>query len=96
MQKRLGDKDFVVVAVAVDEVDMVKAKNFYQQLKLENMGLYLATAENVGQSFPIDVFPASFFLDREGRVMSYLRSLADWDAPEADELVQYYKAQKSH
>ena len=93
LQQRLGDKDFEVVAIAVDEAEYQHVLSFYQRFKLERLDLYQGTAQNVGQSFPIDVFPASFFLDREGRVISYLRSLADWDAPEADQLVEQYKSQ---
>ncbi|MCW8884195.1 MAG: TlpA family protein disulfide reductase [Motiliproteus sp.] len=93
LQQRLGDEHFVVVAVAVDEESADKAKEYYRRLDIKHLDLYLATAENVGQSYPIDVFPASFFLDGEGRVHSYLRSLADWDAPEADQLVNFYKLQ---
>lgn len=92
LQQRLGDDEFEVVAVAVDQAGYEAVRGFYQRFELKHLGLYLGRAENVGQSFPIDVFPASFFLDRDGRVVSYLRSLADWDAPAADKLVEHYKA----
>ncbi len=93
LQQRQGDDDFVVVPVLVDRAGMAQAEAFYQQLDIQHLGLYEGTVENVGQSYPIDVFPASFFIDRQGRVVSFLRSLADWDAPEADQLVEHYKQQ---
>ena len=37
---------------------------------------------------PDDVLPASFFLDREGRLVRFLRSYIDWDDPRVDVLVR--------
>ena len=34
--------------------------------------------------------PASFLLDREGRVVGELRRPAEWDTPEAEALIRYY------
>ncbi|MEH6626653.1 MAG: TlpA disulfide reductase family protein [Motiliproteus sp.] len=96
LQQRQGGADFVVIALAVDRAEFAEVKAFYDKLNLNHLDLYQGEADNVSGSFPIDVFPASFFIDRDGNVLSYLRSFADWDAPEADRLVQYHKAQKTH
>lgn len=92
LQARQGDKDFEVVAVAVDRAGLEAIQGFYDRLQIRNLTLYHSTAEEFGRAYPVDVFPASFFLDREGRVLSFMRSLADWDDPAADRLIESYKA----
>lgn len=88
LQQRLGGDDFVVVAVALDRAGFDAVKAFYDELKLEHLALYTSSTEEFGRVYPVDVFPASFFLDRDGRVLSYLRSYADWDDEQADALVR--------
>ncbi|WP_210396085.1 TlpA disulfide reductase family protein [Motiliproteus sediminis] len=93
LQQRLGGDDFVVVAVALDRAGFDAVKTFYDDLKLEHLALYTSTTAEFGRVYPVDVFPASFFLDRDGRVLSYLRSYADWDDEQADEMVRRLIAQ---
>ena len=61
---------------------------FSDQLALQHLQLYLAPAEQLGKSFPVDVLPSSFFVDRQGRAMGLLRSYVEWDAPLADTLIK--------
>ncbi|HEY5716984.1 MAG TPA: TlpA disulfide reductase family protein [Motiliproteus sp.] len=92
LQQRMGGDRFEVVAVAVDRAGIAAARSFYQQQDIQHMQLYTSTAEEFGLAFPLDVFPASFFIDAEGKVLSYMRSFADWDDPRADAKINGYLA----
>ena len=54
----------------------------------EHLELYTDPANGLGSFFPIDVLPASFMIDRQGRVVSVLRSYVDWDDPAAAEMIR--------
>ena len=86
LQQRLGGKDFQVVAVSLDQGGASQAQPFFDRLGIEHLTLYLDPRSRVGHYFPIDVLPANFIIDRQGRVSHYLRSYVDWDAPEVDTL----------
>ncbi len=86
LQKRLGDKDFAVVAVSLDKDPQAAREMFLEKLSIENLELYIEPVEQIGRFFPVDVLPANFIIDKEGQAIGMLRSYADWDAPEADAL----------
>ena len=52
-----------------------------------HLGLYADPARDLGTVLPDDVLPASFFVDRDGNVISFLRSYVDWDDPRVDAYV---------
>ncbi len=87
LQQRLGSDSFEVVAVALDQRGYTGAREFYDKLKIEHLQLYHGSAEAFAEEFPVDVFPANFLIDSEGRVLSFLRSYADWDAPAAENMI---------
>lgn len=90
LQQRLGSEHFEVVAVALDRAGFEGASSYYQRLGIEYLGLYTGSKLNFSYEFPVDVFPANFFIDPQGRVLSFLRSYVDWDDPAADRLIQQY------
>lgn len=87
MQQRLGDEDFVVVAVSLDSDHDLARKLFIDRLAIEHLKLYLEPVEQISRFFPVDVLPASFIIDRKGQAMGLLRSYVDWDDPQADTLI---------
>lgn len=88
LQQRLGSDDFVVVAVSIDSDAEEARKMFVDRLSMKHLQLYIEPAEQVGKYFPVDVLPASFFIDRQGRAMGLLRSYVEWDDPLADKLIE--------
>lgn len=88
LQQRLGGDDFEVVVVSIDSDPELARQMFSDQLSLEHLQLYLAPAEQLGKSFPVDVLPSSFFVDRQGQAMGLLRSYVEWDAALADTLIK--------
>lgn len=88
LQDRLGSDEFVVVTVSVDDNLELAQKVFIDQLSLANLKLYIEPVEQLGKSFPVDVIPANFFINRQGQAMGVLRSFVHWDATEVDQLVK--------
>ena len=86
LQARLGGEDFAVVAVSLDEGGTAQAAPFFERLGIEHLALYADPNASLKQFFPIDVLPANFILDRQGRVTHFLRSYVDWDGPDVDRL----------
>ena len=88
LQQRLGSEEFVVVAVSVDRDPELARKLFVDRLALAHLEFYAEAPERLGKTFPLDVLPSNFIIDREGRAIGMLRSYVDWDSPAADEFVQ--------
>jgi thiol-disulfide isomerase/thioredoxin len=84
LQGRLGGDDFAVVTLALDVGGAAEAAPFFARLGIRHLTLYVDPERRIGELLPDDVLPASFFLDREGRVVSFLRSYVDWDDPRVD------------
>jgi thiol-disulfide isomerase/thioredoxin len=85
---RFADEPFAVVTLALDQGGALQAAPFFERLGIANLVLYVDPARAIGEVLPDDVLPASFFIDREGRVVSYLRSYVDWDDASADRLIR--------
>jgi thiol-disulfide isomerase/thioredoxin len=88
LQQRLGNEDFVVVTVSVDHDPGPAHDLFTGRLALANLDFYFELPERLGKTFPLDVLPTNFIIDREGRAIGMLRSYVDWDSPAADEFVK--------
>ncbi|RDE22585.1 TlpA family protein disulfide reductase [Motiliproteus coralliicola] len=95
LQQRLGSERFEVVAVALDRSGYEGAKAYYQRLGVEHLELYTGSKLAFSYEFPVDVFPSSFFIDSQGRVLSFLRSYVEWDDPAADRMIREYLANSS-
>jgi len=87
LQARLGGDDFTVVAVSLDAGGAPVAAPFYERLEIRHLGLYADPSRVIGTVLPDDVLPATFMVDRDGRVVSFLRSYVDWDDPSADAMI---------
>lgn len=88
LQQRLGGEEFVVVAVSVDRDPEIARKLFLDKLSLSQLKFYVEPPERLGKTFPLDVLPSNFIIDREGRAIGMLRSYVDWSSPAADEFVR--------
>jgi len=83
LQKTFGGKHFEVVAVSIDQQGAEPSIKMLKRLGIKNLDFYYAKPKAVGRSLPVDVLPASFIIDREGRLIRYVRSYINWDSPEA-------------
>ena len=94
LQARFADRDFVILPISIDEEGLEIVKPYYERLKLDNLGIYNDASKAMGAYFPLDVVPANFIIDRDGKAVSFLRSYVEWDDPEVDEMINFYLHQK--
>lgn len=87
LQAKFGKEDFVVLPISLDREGRPVVEAFYQRFGIRHLGMYLDPGLSIEVAFPIDVLPANFLFDREGRVTGYVRSYIDWEAPEAEALI---------
>jgi thiol-disulfide isomerase/thioredoxin len=88
LQGKLGGESFMVLTLSLDRVGRKTVEKFFRRLKINHLSLFVDPGHATSAAFPIDVLPATFVLDREGRMVSFLRSYADWDAPEAADMIR--------
>jgi thiol-disulfide isomerase/thioredoxin len=88
LQAKIGKEDFVVLPISLDRGGRPVVEAFYRKLDIRHLGIYLDPELSVQKAFPIDVLPANFLVNRDGRVTGFLRSYVDWDAPEAAAVIR--------
>lgn len=88
LQGKFDKADFVVVPLSLDKQGLSKVEPFYKRHELQNLDIYLDPELKIEQGFPVDVLPANFLFDRQGRVAGYVQNYVDWDAPEAEAMVR--------
>ena len=88
LQAKVGKEDFVVLPISLDRQGRPVVEAFYQRLGLRHLGAYLDPGLSIRAAFPIDVLPANFLVDRDGRVTGYVRSYVDWEEPEAEAMIR--------
>jgi len=93
LQKKFADSDFVVLPVSIDTKGLSVVKPFYDRLKLDNLKMYSDANAAMRVFFPVDVVPANFIINRDGMLVSFLRSYIDWDDPEVTDMVNFYLKQ---
>ena len=88
LQQRFGGEQFTVAAVSVDRSPEPARAMFVDRLALEHLDFLIGRPEQLARILPLDVLPANFIIDREGRVVGVLRSYVDWESPAAYEFVE--------
>ncbi len=81
--ERLKDVAFLCVSVGEDPQTV---RDFVERRKLK-VPVYLAL-DNIPEAFETDGIPATFILDREGRIVSQEVGSAQWDAPEVVDFLE--------
>jgi thiol-disulfide isomerase/thioredoxin len=88
LQARLGGKDFLVIALSIDREGAVPVKRFYQELKLEKMGIYVDPSGKGSRPLAIPGVPTTLLIDRQGREIARKMGPAEWDGAEMVSLVE--------
>ncbi|OUS27997.1 hypothetical protein A9Q98_08625 [Thalassotalea sp. 42_200_T64] len=79
LKDKFKDTDFVLLPISIDDEGLELVSGFYQQLDIKHLDMFIDTDKQLGKIFPVDAVPATFILNRQGKVTSYLRSYANWD-----------------
>jgi len=87
LHQKLKDKDFVMIAVSLQESAQV-VRDFFQKYKLTFTALLDSTGE-VGRWFGIRAIPTTYILDRDGKVLGAAMGARQWDNKDAIALFEY-------
>lgn len=89
LEKRLAPRGLRVLPVNVEEGDDGKtfAKKFWAAQKFE-LPSFFDTTKSVASRFQIDMLPANFVIDREGRLAFSSFGANDWTNPETVEFLE--------
>nr|WP_281721407.1 TlpA disulfide reductase family protein [Nitrosomonas nitrosa] len=81
-QKKLGGKDFEVVALSIDRDGAEAISPFFTEIGIKNLLVYFERRGTVLGKYVIVGLPTTLVIDREGREIGRATGAADWDKPE--------------
>lgn len=82
LQAKLGGPGFEVVALSIDRGGIAEVKEFYTEIGISNLAIYVDTSGRAASEFGIYGLPGTLLLDREGREIGRLAGPAEWDSSE--------------
>ena len=90
LQAAMGSDAFTVLAVNEDRNGAKVAAPFLKKLGIEHLGVNLDDKMALARALGVRGLPASFLIDRSGRVVGALNGIAEWDSDEAKALIRFY------
>ncbi len=87
LHRRLKDKDFVMVAINLQESDAL-VKAFFEKLKLSFTALLDSNGE-VATEFAVNALPTSFVLDKQGKIVGAAIGPREWNSRASIALFEY-------
>ena len=87
LHRRLKEKDFLMVAVNLQETP-AQVKSFFERLELSFTALLDSSGE-VATGFAVHALPTTFVLDKAGRIIGKALGPREWDNRAAVALFEY-------
>jgi thiol-disulfide isomerase/thioredoxin len=88
LQAELGGPDFEVVALSIDRKGLPVVKEFYDELGLQELGMYVDTSAKASRELNALGVPTTLLIDREGNEIGRLLGPAEWDSPEMVDFIR--------
>ena len=88
LETRLGGKDFLVMALSIDRKGVEAARDFYQQVGVRKLAIYVDPSGKGSHGLAIPGVPTTMLIDRAGREVARKMGEAEWDSPEMVALVE--------
>jgi thiol-disulfide isomerase/thioredoxin len=88
LQAELGGEEFLVIPLSIDRGGGAAVKRFYEELKLEKLGIYVDPSGRGSRGLALPGVPTTLLIDREGREVGRKMGAAEWDSPQVVALVQ--------
>jgi thiol-disulfide isomerase/thioredoxin len=82
LQAELGGPDFQVVALSIDRKGLPAVQEFYDELGLETLAIYVDETGEAQRALGVLGLPTTLLLDRDGKDVGRLLGPAEWDSPE--------------
>jgi thiol-disulfide isomerase/thioredoxin len=83
LQAAMDREKFVVLPLSLDGPSRPRVKPFYEDRKLEHLGIYFDKGRKSMKAFDVGILPTSILVDAHGRALGRLEGEADWSTPEA-------------
>ena len=87
LQKELGSDSFEVVALSLDRAGKDAAQKFYDEIKVQNLKLYIDPTMKAGNALRAIGMPTTLLIDKDGREVGRLPGPAEWDTPAAKTII---------
>ncbi len=94
LQAKFDKSQFIILHISIDREGVSVTAPFYHRLGIQNLHFFHDPSLQLGTFFPLDVVPANFIIDRDGNLVSFLRSFVDWDDQLAYDMIEYYVQQE--
>jgi thiol-disulfide isomerase/thioredoxin len=88
LQAELGGPDFEVVALSIDRQGRRVVADFYEELGLRQLGIYLDPSGKAPRELNALGIPTTLLIDREGKEVGRLLGPAEWDSPEMADFIR--------
>ena len=88
LEARLGGKDFLVIALSIDRKGVDAVRDFYREVGVEKLAIYLDPSGKGSRGLAIPGVPATLLIDQEGREVARKMGAAKWDGPEMVSLIE--------
>jgi thiol-disulfide isomerase/thioredoxin len=95
LQAALGGGDFEVLALSIDRTGLPAVKEFYQELGLERLPIYVDQTGAAQRALNALGLPTTLLIDREGNEVGRLLGPAEWDSPEMVGFIRGYVERQS-
>ena len=92
LQAALGGARFTVLLVSIDRGGAKVAAAFLKRLGVTRLRTHLDPKRKLARAFAIVGLPTSILIDGAGREVGRIQGAAEWDAPEARELIRHFMA----
>lgn len=88
LQAKLGGGSFEVVALSIDNADVSLVEDFYEELGLEALAVYIDPTGSAMTALDVVGIPATLLISPEGNEIGRVLGPAEWDAPEIVEFLR--------
>lgn len=88
LQAKFDPSQFLVLTLSIDRQGVPAVRNFYQELGLRSLGIYVDQPGTVLHLLRAPGVPTTVFVDRDGRQIGRKIGPAEWDGPEAVALLR--------
>jgi thiol-disulfide isomerase/thioredoxin len=95
LQVELGGPDFEVVALSIDRQGRRVVADFYEELGLRQLGVYIDPSAKAPRELSALGVPTTLLIDRDGNEIGRLAGPAEWDGPEMVAFIRGYIEQQS-
>jgi thiol-disulfide isomerase/thioredoxin len=90
LQKKLGGKDFQVIALSEDRKGWPVITPFLTENNLTDLPVFYDPRGKASRALGVKGLPTTILFDRSGRELGRLAGVAEWDADEVLALIRYY------